>query len=76
MLQCMVKGYPKPVVKWLRMKPRQPWKHQLIRKNSLIIQKINKQDGGVYVCRATSKFGTVYDGTLLTVRNIGKNLLF
>ena len=49
-----------------------PGKHHSVRGKSLVIHKINKDDGGVYMCRVTSKFGSLYDGTLLIVRDVGK----
>ena len=71
-LQCMVEGYPKPIVTWFRTPPMRPGKHHSVRGKSLVIHKINKDDGGVYMCRVTSKFGSLYDGTLLIVRDVGK----
>ena len=58
------------------MPPLRPGKRHVIKGSLLTIHKTKRNDGGVYVCRVTSKFGVIYDGLLLTIRTVGTYELF
>ncbi|GFU05367.1 interference hedgehog [Trichonephila clavipes] len=63
-LNCPVRGYPKPILKWLHNGK------EIIsdaKKSFLIVSNIGPKHGGVYQCFATNSLGTSYDSAVVTV---------
>ncbi|GFU37430.1 interference hedgehog [Nephila pilipes] len=63
-LNCPVRGYPKPILKWLHNGK------EIIsdaKKSFLIVSNIGPKHAGVYQCFATNSLGTSYDSAVVTV---------
>ena len=72
-LQCKVLGNPTPEVNWARS-PATPLPHNrtVTRKDSLLITSTAVDDGGIYFCTATNKYGMIIHGTFLKAKPIGE----
>jgi len=72
-LQCDLLGNPTPEVKWTRSPPAPlPEGRTTVKKDGLYINNTETDDGGVYICTATNKYGMVIHGTFLKVKSVGK----
>ncbi|KAL4631527.1 fibroblast growth factor receptor-like 1 [Arapaima gigas] len=60
-LPCPVQGDPPPLVLWVKdgRNVNRGWGHYRVLKNSLKIKRVELEDAGVYVCRATNGFGSI-----------------
>ncbi|XP_068679578.1 uncharacterized protein [Montipora foliosa] len=70
-LQCNVLGNPTPEVNWARS-PATPLPHNrtVTSKDSLLITSTAVDDGGIYFCTATNKYGMIIHGTFLKAKPI------
>ncbi|XP_069468649.1 vascular endothelial growth factor receptor kdr-like isoform X2 [Ambystoma mexicanum] len=68
-LECRVDGRPAPTITWLkdgyRMKPASGI--SLLTNNSLIIDRVKKEDEGMYECKASNEMGQVSTSAYVTV---------
>jgi len=69
-LQCDVIGYPIAEVKWTRS-PQAPLPQgrTTMKEDGLYINDTESDDGGLYICTATNKYGMVLHGTFLKVKS-------
>jgi len=76
LMQCEADGKPMPVIKWHREGQSLPSGEDELTSNSLKLENIQKDDGGVYICSADNGFGepasqsisitTIYPPTVTT----------
>ena len=73
-LQCGVFGYPTPEVKWNRSpsSPLPQGRSAVINGSLYINSTEDDDDGGLYICTATNKYGMIIHGTFLKVESVGK----
>ncbi|XP_029442673.1 vascular endothelial growth factor receptor kdr-like, partial [Rhinatrema bivittatum] len=69
-LECVVNGMPVPTITWLKngyeMKPASGI--SLLVNNSLIIERVKKDDEGLYECKATNEMGEVRTAAFITIQ--------
>ncbi|XP_053555191.1 vascular endothelial growth factor receptor kdr-like [Bombina bombina] len=69
-LECRVNGTPTPNITWLKngyvIKPASGI--TLLYNNSLIIERVKKEDEGVYECQATNEMGLVSTSAFITIQ--------
>lgn len=70
-LECMAYGYPTPTYNWTRVgsSSRLPSTHSIQNDGKvLMLPKIRIQDGGEYVCRASSETDSLHKSVIVTVQ--------
>ncbi|XP_030066490.1 vascular endothelial growth factor receptor kdr-like isoform X2 [Microcaecilia unicolor] len=69
-LECLVDGMPIPTITWLKngyeIKPASGI--SLLVNNSLIIERVKKDDEGVYECKAANEMGEVRTAAFITIQ--------
>nr|XP_033800739.1 vascular endothelial growth factor receptor kdr-like isoform X2 [Geotrypetes seraphini] len=69
-LECLVDGVPIPTITWLKngyeMKPASGI--SLLVNNSLIIERVKKDDEGLYECKASNEMGEARTGAFITIQ--------
>ncbi|EDO36120.1 predicted protein [Nematostella vectensis] len=67
-LECKVEGYPEPVVTWRRTRDKKlsEERHKVVQ-GVLYLNDPNKEDEGLYICRASSPMGSVIAAIDVTV---------
>lgn len=74
-LNCSATGDPRPVISWKRVGAQLPVGRSHMLNGALIVRNVQKEDGGIYVCLATS--AGVFDKTVVSnvqVTPIGKSI--
>ncbi|XP_069066777.1 vascular endothelial growth factor receptor kdr-like isoform X2 [Pleurodeles waltl] len=71
-LECRVNGTPTPTITWLKdgyqMKPASGI--SLLVNNSLIIDRVKKEDQGMYECQASNEMGRVSTSAYVTIEGV------
>ncbi|KAM4020806.1 vascular endothelial growth factor receptor kdr-like [Anomaloglossus baeobatrachus] len=70
MLECKVNGNPSPTITWLRngYVMKRASGITLLYNNSLIIERVKKDDEGLYECRADNEVGNTNTSAYITIR--------
>ena len=72
-LACDIVGFPQPRITWRRSnKLSVSGPRFTVRGNTLVIQRMRKEDAGSYMCRGSNSLGTTLDMTTLKVQDVGK----
>ena len=74
-LTCDIFGYPTPLITWTRATVPMPRGRHVIAGKDLIIKKTRPEDAGPFMCRGSSKLGTILALIMLFVKPVGKPMI-
>ena len=65
--ECGVIGYPPPVISWTKLFDQLPTGRSAVEGQTLTIKKLQKKDGGTYICTAKNAMGASHAMTTLII---------